>query len=91
MTMNGTAILKNEPIIGAMRAERRLCGGEHALDDEEVRGPVAEADGESEAEDDAGPVDAHGVIGKVAHAAPHVRVVAGSRCAQWRCCARAWP
>ena len=56
-------------------------GSEDALDDEEVGGPVAEADGEAEAEDDAGPVDAHGVVLEVAHAAPHVGVVSGGDCA----------
>ncbi len=47
ITMNGTAILKNDPMIGAMRAERRLLRGKHALNNEEVGRPVAEADHET--------------------------------------------
>ena len=37
---------------------------QHALHHQEVRGPVAEADHEAQAEDDAGPVHAHGVGGR---------------------------
>ena len=47
---------------------------ENALDDEEVRGPIAEADHEAEAEDNAGPVHAHGVGCEVAGIAPEVEV-----------------
>ena len=54
----------------------QVVGAEHALDDEEVGGPVAEADDEAEAEDDAGPVHAHGVVLEVAERGPHVGVVA---------------
>ena len=66
--MNGTAILKNAPMIGAMLAERRSVADKHALHDQEVRGPVTEADHEAQAEDNARPVDAHGVVCEVAHA-----------------------
>ncbi len=47
----------------------QVVRGEDALDDEEVRGPVAETDDQAEAEDDAGPVHAHGVVVEVAESA----------------------
>ena len=78
-------------MIGRHARGAQVVGGEHALHDEEVRGPVAEADDEAEAEDDAGPVDAHGVVGKVAHVAPHVGVVAGSGRAGGDVVGQAWP
>ena len=74
--MKGTSILKPAPMMGAMRGGAEVFGGEDALDDEEVGGPVAEGDDEAEAHDDAGPVDAHGVIGEVAEGAPEVGVIA---------------
>ena len=55
------------------RAQR--VGSENALDNKKVCGPVAATDGKAESEDNAGPVNAHGVVGKVAHAAPEVRVI----------------
>ena len=76
--MNGTAILKNDPMTGAIRAERKMLRRKHALHNQEVRSPVAEADRESQAKHNAGPVNAHGVIGKVAHAAPHMGVVSAA-------------
>ncbi len=76
MTMKGTAILKAAPMMGAMLRGAQVFGGEHALDDEEIGGPVAEADDAAEAEDDAGPVDAHGIVVEVAEGAPQVHVAA---------------
>jgi hypothetical protein len=61
MTMKGTAI---------------VCG-KHALHDEEVCGPVAEADDKAETEDNAGPVHAHGVGGEAAGVAPQMEVAVG--------------
>ena len=52
-----------------------VVGAEDALDDEEVGGPVAEADDGAQAEDDAGPVDAHGVVFEVAERGPEMGVV----------------
>src|ERR1700721_577111 len=52
--------------------------GENARDTQKVGGPVAEADHQSEAKDDARPVNAHGVIPEVPGCAPQVRVVAGT-------------
>ena len=69
----------------------QAVGGQYALHDQKIRGPIAEADRESQAEENARPVNAHRVIGKVAHAAPHVRVVAGSRCASGDVVRQAWP
>jgi hypothetical protein len=63
--MNGTAILKNEPMIGSHARGAQVVRCQHALHDQKIRGPVAEADHEAQAEDDAGPVHAHGIGGKV--------------------------
>ncbi len=56
----------------------QVVGAEHALDDEEVGGPVAEADDGAEAEDNADPVDAHRVVFEVAERGPEVGVVVGA-------------
>src|SRR5579883_979428 len=53
----------------------QIAGREHALDDEKVRGPVTKRDDEAEAEDDAGPMNAHGIVGEMAETLPEVRVV----------------
>ena len=50
----------------------QIFRGKNTLHDEEVGGPVAEADDEAEAEDDAGPVHAHGVILRAAERRPGV-------------------
>src|SRR5580698_8765365 len=50
--------------------------GEHALHNEEVSSPVTEADDEAEAEDNAGPVNAHRIVVEVAEGAPHMNVIA---------------
>ncbi len=50
-----------------------------ALHNQEVRGPIAKADHEAQAEHDSGPVDAHRVVSEVAHAAPH------DACSRCRC------
>src|SRR6185437_367082 len=52
----------------------QVAGGEQALDDQEVGGPVTERNHEAEAEDDAGPVDAHGVVAERAQGAPEMGV-----------------
>ena len=56
-----------------------LCGPqitrcEDALHDEEIGRPVAECADEAKAEDDAGPVDAHGVGIEVAKRCPEVKI-----------------
>ena len=56
----------------------KAVGCEDALHDEEVGRPVGKTDGEAKAEDDAGPVNAHWIVSEMTHAAPHMRVVAGS-------------
>src|SRR6185312_12980822 len=53
----------------------QIVGGEHALDNEEVGGPVAEADDQAESEDDADPVDAHGVGAEGAESLPQVDIM----------------
>src|SRR5882757_7103682 len=53
----------------------QVVRSEHALYDEKIRGPVAEGDDKSQAEDDAGPVNAHGVSAEVTETAPQVHVV----------------
>ena len=72
--MNGTAILKNDPMMGAIFADR-ILRGDDALHDEEIRGPVAEGNHPAETQHNARPVNAHGVVGKAAHRPPEVRVV----------------
>ena len=62
ITMKGTHILKAAPMIGAILADAQILGGEHALHDQEIGGPVAERNNAAEAEDDARPVDAHGIV-----------------------------
>ena len=54
-----------------------ILGGQDALDNEEVRGPVAHGDDGAEAEDDAGPVNAHGIVLGRAQGAPEVGVFGG--------------
>src|ERR1700733_5966842 len=54
----------------------QTVGGQYALNDKEVGGPIAATDRETESEDNPGPVNAHGVVGKVAHASPQVSVIA---------------
>src|SRR5215470_10199301 len=49
-----------------------VFGGKHALHHQEVGGPVAHRLHHSQAKDNTGPVHAHGIIFKVAQAAPHV-------------------
>jgi hypothetical protein len=53
----------------------QVFGGHGALHDEKVCGPVSARDGAAEAEDDSGPVHAHGVAGESAERAPEMDVV----------------
>jgi hypothetical protein len=56
----------------------QVAGGQHALDDQKVRAPVAERNGEAPAEYDPCPVDPHGVVGERPRGAPHVsEILAG--------------
>ena len=60
--MNGTTILNAAPMMGAILAERRSFAADDALHHQEIGGPVADRNHRAQAEDDAGPVDAHGVV-----------------------------
>ena len=53
----------------------QVVGAQYALHDEEVGGPVAEADHEAQPEDDPCPMHAHRVIAEVAQGRPHMREV----------------
>ena len=58
----------------------QIARGHHSLDNQEIRGPIAEGADKAQAEDDSGPVHAHRVVRRRAHVPPHVRVVlAGAR------------
>src|ERR1017187_4947183 len=50
----------------------QVLGGDDALHNQEVGGPVAHGDKDTQPEYDPNPVDAHGVIGKGAHGSPHM-------------------
>src|SRR6266851_5760257 len=63
---------------GGHLCRAKILGGENALDDEEIRGPIAEGDDKAKTEDDAGPVDAHGIVFKGAQGGPEMRVLRGS-------------
>ena len=60
--MKGTNILNAAPMIGRHFRRAQIFRGQHALHDEEVRRPVREGNHEAQAEDDAGPVNAHRVV-----------------------------
>ena len=81
ITMSGTTILKYEAMIGASLRRAQILCGHRALHHQEVRRPVAEGDGAAEAEDDAGPVHAHGIAGEVPSVLHKMRVVA--LCTRW--------
>ena len=50
-----------------------VFGGKDALHDEKIRGPVAHRLHRTQAEHDARPMDAHGIVRKGAHRGPHMR------------------
>ena len=54
-----------------------ILGGQDALDNEEIGSPVAHGDDGAETEDDAGPVNAHGIVVGRAQGAPEVGVFGG--------------
>src|SRR5467141_1603113 len=56
----------------------KILGGENALDDQEIRGPIAEGNDKAKTEDDAGPVDAHGIFFEGAQRGPEMRIFRGS-------------
>ena len=55
-----------------------IFGGQDALDHEEVGSPIAHGDDGGETEDDAGPVNAHGIVFGRAQGAPEMGVFGGS-------------
>ena len=75
ITIKGTAILKNEPMMGASLAERTSFAGEHALDHQKIGSPVTHCLHCAQTEDNAGPVNAHGVGRERVHRCPHVREI----------------
>ncbi len=66
MTSAGKSIFGTAAMSGVRRAADMRIGRHGALDDEEVRAPVAEREHETQADDHAEPADAHRVI----HALP---------------------
>src|SRR5229473_2407738 len=56
----------------------KILGGENALDDEEIRRPIAEGDDKAKTKDDAGPMNAHGIVFEGAQGGPEMRVFRGS-------------
>ena len=56
----------------------KILGGENALHDKEIGGPVAERQDRAETEYDAGPMDAHGIVFEITQGGPEMRVFRGS-------------
>ena len=90
VTISGTHIFSTAPMIVPFCAARRSLGHDHPLHLEEVGTPVAEADGQPQAEDHAEPVDAHRVGVERAQVAPQAGEIGVAAPSGWMTCTFCW-